>query len=946
MKSSIWLLSAHIALALGVPVISHAAQTAVATRELQFSIPAQELGLALNTWSKQAGVQIAYPAQIVANRRSPAVEGRMSSREALNRLLAGSGLEIGSDEGGLISLREASVGATSARPRERARVETSAVAPVEIEELIVTAQRREQAAVDVPFALTAFSGDALETLGAVTLRDVSLYTPGLLVEDQSPNNPIFVMRGITSSGGDSFTEPRVAVFQDGVPISKSRGSFVELFDIERVEVSKGPQSTLFGRGALIGGINVIQNRATPELAGAAAVEGGNLGYVLADGMLNVPLSDSVSFRVAARHRERDGYQENLAPDAEGDLNSLELNAYRAVMSLRTGERLSADLIVNYQEERTDGTGFKSMYLSPTDPVTGQVLAGTDTDDAVWLSVPEGFATGNDLGVDQQYAGVTALLEYEINDAMTLNSISGYRDVDSIEVYDADGISLPLFTNMEDNGGRFFNQELRLNFDTGGPVTGMLGLNYYRERARSKVDVLFDERMLLAQVTGMLNGGPLLGLPATTPAPAALFANTAFTGALVQGLIAQQTRGNILLNGSQAAALAAQLDPAHVETNNNTADTDSYDVFADMTFRPQERWEVSAGVRYTRDDKVTRWGSSVAGRSVLGGIVGASGLAASGTPAGIATARALLNGLTAFGADLSAPLPYFGINAQPTPGNGSIFTQSLDDDGFTWRLASRYELADQLNLYGSYARGRRAAVLSAAAPSAPDGTPVFAVAPAETADTYELGLKFESSEHDVRLDTSLYYYEYDNFQTRELIGSSFVTTNAGAADAYGAELQGMWRAFGSFELFASYAYNHTRFNRGAYEGNRFARSPDHMFSLGAILRMPAPAGMVEFRPTYTWRSKIFFADDNDRRELQSNQIVPDLIVDEFQDSFGLLNLRLGYVPDRGNWDVEAFVSNLTDEVYRKGAGSAGGSIGLPTNVLGDPRYYGIRFSIRR
>src|SRR5262249_41070390 len=144
---------------------------------------------------------------------------------------------------------------------------------------------------------------------------------------------------------------------------------------------------------------------------------------------------------------------------------------------------------------------------------------------------------------------------------------------------------------------------------------------------------------------------------------------------------------------------------------------------------------------------------------------------------------------------------------------------------------------------------------------------------------------------------------------------------------------------------SYAYNHTRFIRGAYEGNRFARSPDHMFSVGAVLRTPVPTGVVEFRPSYTWRSKIFFADDNDRPELQSGQIVPDLLVDEFQDSFGLVNVRLGYVPDHGNWEVEAFASNLTDEVYRKGAGSAGGSIGLPTNVLGDPRVYGMRFGIR-
>src|SRR5690606_16755562 len=126
-----------------------------------------------------------------------------------------------------------------------------------VEEIVVTAQKREQQAVDVPIALTAYSGQRLEALGVEDFADLSLFTPGFEVQDQSPNNPGFVMRGITSASTDSFSEARVSVFQDGVSISKAQGSYVELFDLERVEVAKGPQSTLYGRGALIGAVNVI-----------------------------------------------------------------------------------------------------------------------------------------------------------------------------------------------------------------------------------------------------------------------------------------------------------------------------------------------------------------------------------------------------------------------------------------------------------------------------------------------------------------------------------------------------------------------------------------------------------------------------------------------------------------------------------------------------------------
>lgn len=131
-----------------------------------------------------------------------------------------------------------------------------------MDEIIITAQKREQRLSEVPLAVTAYSGTFLDKIGVTKFDELALFTPGLRVQEQSANNPGFVVRGITTDSGSAFDEPRVAIFQDGVSTSRNRGAYVELFDLERVEVAKGPQATLFGRAAMIGGINVIQNKQT------------------------------------------------------------------------------------------------------------------------------------------------------------------------------------------------------------------------------------------------------------------------------------------------------------------------------------------------------------------------------------------------------------------------------------------------------------------------------------------------------------------------------------------------------------------------------------------------------------------------------------------------------------------------------------------------------------
>lgn len=371
---------------------------------------------------------------------------------------------------------------------------------------------------------------------------------------------------------------------------------------------------------------------------------------------------------------------------------------------------------------------------------------------------------------------------------------------------------------------------------------------------------------------------------------------------------------------------------------------AFDVFADVTFRVSDQFEIGIGARYARDSKSTSINSAVLnGRSILGGFIGALGL-----PEPFRTG--LITALAAPGAatippSAMYPVPLFGLTFQPTNNNGDTFTQDLDDDSFTWRLNARYAPTETSSIYASYARGRRPEVLSALPPATPFGAARFNIVDAETVDSFEVGARTQTRA--LLLDGSFFYYRYKNFQTTVQQGTIFVTTNAGEAEAYGFEASARWRPARGVTLFATYAWNHSRFTTGVRDGNRFRLSPDHTFSLGGNFAVDLGPGRLSFVPSLTTQSRVFFDDDNDRPDLQTvaqGALIADLVQDEVQGDYVLANARLGYEYGE-RFSIEAFVSNLFDEEYIKDAGNTGNAAGLPTFIAGEPRLYGVQATVR-
>lgn len=436
-----------------------------------------------------------------------------------------------------------------------------------MDRLTVTAQRREERAQDVPISITAYDGDFLERIGVEQFFELAGFVPGVEIQEQSPNNPGFVIRGITSDSGAANFSPRVSVFFDGVDVSRSRGTVFELFDIERVEVLKGPQSTLFGSAASIGAISVISAKPQDELAASVGLGFGNFAERRAEAMVNAPLVDGRLFgRVATIYRTRDGFIDNIAcspgsltPDPEcagGKLNGKDTFAIRASLRALLGDATEGTLVFNYQEDTPPGTSFKSGTIPPT----GGTLDPFD--------FAELGPRGDQLGLDREVTGVTLLIDHDFGGGFSLHSNSAWRGFDSLEVFDADGFGLKFLDFKEDAFGRQRSQDLRLNFDGGRRFQAFGGVSYFYERGYQRVPFETNEQVFFNSVLGtpfiLPNGQPnLITINPLTGTPVADFYSQEFI---------------------------------------NFGRTESWSVYLDGTFGLTDRLFLTVGGRYIDEDK--------------------------------------------------------------------------------------------------------------------------------------------------------------------------------------------------------------------------------------------------------------------------------------------------------------------------------------------------------
>ncbi len=412
-----------------------------------------------------------------------------------------------------------------------------------------------------------------------------------MIQEQSPNNPGFVIRGITSDSGSAQSAPRVSVYYNGVDVSRSRGSYFELFDIERVEVVKGPQATLFGTAASVGAVSVYTNKPEIEPSAALSFAAGNYSSRFARGFATGG-NDLVQGRMAFMYRERDGYIDNIAgtPASQNpqglrqdDMHAIERLSLRPSLRFTPTENLTIDLVYNYEKNEDSGTSFKNGRFAPTggdtSPFSFVEMSGSPLSAEV-LGRP-------DLGIERKVQDLNLTVEWALSPSLSLTSISARRKFDSLEVFDADGTQAWFLEFAEDAEGEQFSQEFRL-VHTGDRFTTIAGANYFTEDGFQRVPFSTEESIYL---------------------------NCA--GALGPALPCINVNGSVNVLTPALTGGAVDLLPYQAEFT-NFGKNDIWSVFADVTWAANDRLELTAGVRYVSEDRRSGF-SSVSPNSVLAGI---------------------------------------------------------------------------------------------------------------------------------------------------------------------------------------------------------------------------------------------------------------------------------------------------------------------------------------
>ncbi|MBB4211851.1 outer membrane receptor protein involved in Fe transport [Rhodothalassium salexigens DSM 2132] len=778
-----------------------------------------------------------------------------------------------------------------------------------IEELVITAQKRTQSALDVPITVSAFDQDALDTLRISEFDQLSDFTPGLVVQEQSPNNPAFVIRGITSDSGDSQIAPRVTIYENGFDVSRSRGSQFELYDLERIEVVKGPQATLFGTASLVGAVSVITAKPEQELGASAELSYGNYDFVKARGHITGG-NDWVQGRLAVSYRRRDGFVDNIAgtsdsqtPDgpAVRDLNGLDIFAIRPSVRFTPTDDLTVDLVANYQKETPPATAFKSGVLRPTggdtSPFSFAELGGSPFSREV---------LGDELGLDRERYTLNLTADWQVSDAISVSSVTGYLNFDSLEVFDADGSPAFLLEFGEDATGESVSQEFRLNYDGtlgGNPFAGFVGVNYFHENGEQGVPFSTDESILAACVTPNPNNNPaLLADPAT--------ASQYEINALRIQPFCQNADASInridFVPGSPSFGLPVPVNSGagvavpYAASFTNTANLDTFSVFLDGSYTLFDRLELTGGIRYIHESR--------------------QGGAFTNVPdASVAALQPLIGALF------------------PIDTGGVEVTDKRSFDAVVGRFNALYRFTDDVNAYVTIGRGRRSPVVQVDPTRDAQGRLIAAtqIIDDEILWNYEGGVKADLADGRAVIEAAVFYQAYQDFQTTINTPDGFETVTAGDANNIGVEGALSGRLTDWLSYFSTVAYTEGQIDdddeNGIFAGTRFRLQPRWTASAGATVdRVVLDRWRVFGTLSWTHRSSVFFE--------QENRPIAGLPLSE--GPVNLVNLQAGVGTADGRWEVTGFASNLNNAEYIIDAGNTGGTFGTPTFIQGAPRFFGI------
>ncbi|WP_082006545.1 TonB-dependent receptor domain-containing protein [Sphingomonas sp. ERG5] len=857
----------------GVAAIAMVAAPAHAQTR-SFDLAAQPAATGLPAFAKQAGIEIVADGNSVREKRTNAVHGTMTVAAALQRLLAGTGLAVSDDR--------TQTGVVIIRAAPQAEAEQNDPGP----DIIVTAQKREEKIQDVPIAISVFTAKTLDEQKIEGGSELLRGTPNVSFSKTNFASYNFQIRGIGTQALSVTTDPAVAISFNSMPLVRNRLFEQEYFDVDRIEVLRGPQGTLYGRNATAGVVNMIPNLATPDrLKADFKVETGNYGSMRASGMLNVPLGDTLAVRVAGAFTKRDGYDFNTATNRR--VNGRDLWGGRASITWKPSSAFKASLVWEHfsENDSRSRTGKQLCHNDPSPtrigaaPVTTPnggffsqgCKAGSLYDDAAFgipngASLPNviagssgpGGGVGLLLDADGNYAGfATAIpfgtdpfagavqsrnlreiatsydpkfrakndvaqlnLEFEINNGLKLVSQTGWTRDNYYSTQDyARFQSRPIFTDTSLGnlfwfgpngpeptynllpGGAFcdpqlgcskgylavdlnraksrqWSQEFRLQSSFDGPLNFNLGVNY--------LDFKIDEDYFVFNNTFTLVGVNYLNREAGGAGSVPVYCPP----------------GKNQPDPGSLGATCLYIDPNPIDKINgdghnyfrsrNVARTKSWAGFGELYWQVSDALKVTAGLRYTRDIKIT---TPYPTQTLLTPGLYGGGYVNSGYPA----------------------LP--DIKQKWGEVTGRLVVDWKPDLSFT----------DDSLLYASYARGYKAGgTNSPGIGSDPQFLGFFQTDPRfkpEFVNAFEIGSKNSFANGKVQLNATAFFYDYKDYQVSQIIDRATKNENYDA-QTWGLELETIWRTTPRLRFNANLGLLRTKIGKGERSIDVMNRTQGH------------------------------------------------------------------------------------------------------------------------
>ncbi|MEH6568834.1 MAG: TonB-dependent receptor [Halioglobus sp.] len=420
-----------------------------------------------------------------------------------------------------------------------------------LEEVVVTAQRRAQSLQDVPVAVSAMDGDFLRESGTTDLLNLQILVPSLTMEqNKGPGFATFRIRGVGNLGSIPNFEPAVGLFIDGAYRSKSGLGVGQLVDVDRVEVLRGPQSTLYGRNVTAGLISVFTKRPTDEFEGFIDLSAGNYDAAVVKASISGSLGDNIQGRLSGLWEERDGTFEDINQNTKP--NEKSSRAVRGQLAFQPTEKLSILAIGGYSEKDADCCN-QDVDLGPLGASFSGIIMGAEPDTDPTNRVVQ-FSETNTY--EDEARELTLKVEYDFKD-FVLTSLTSYDDFEIFGLLDSEQTPLDVVTFYDLQEAETFSQEFRLTSDSGGDFDWMAGVAYYKNDF----------------TRGSLDGGE----------------PTATVGV------------HVVLPPFQAPPALGGL-PGDASFFESTYDTENYSIFAQGNWHLNERLTLGAGLRWFTEEK--------------------------------------------------------------------------------------------------------------------------------------------------------------------------------------------------------------------------------------------------------------------------------------------------------------------------------------------------------